>query len=258
MENQKKENIFLNLVSNHENYMSSFRENIVYLKKKKSWSVRVLAENAGMSEDTLNTFLKGTSKDCNLSTAVKLARALNVSLDELVGAETVKPVAREAMGVYRNLSESDQYLIRWFVNYLMRMSLAEEDRSMYRSIMELDYEYGHLKITSIYHRQNISKVPADLRHKIFFGITMPCDNYMPLYSPYDTLLIANDREAMNNEKCLIRIKKNLYIVKKKIENGETKYYSIRDGKFRLTNDEIDEKIGYVVGYLNQDGSWGVR
>ena len=75
---------------------------------------------------------------------------------------------------------------------------------------------------------------------------MPCDHYMPVYSPYETLLIANDRLPMNNENCLIRVKKNVYIAKVKMENDEMKFYSIRDGKFRLNRDEIDEVVGYIA------------
>ena len=70
MENEKNTNIYLKLVSNRDNYMSSLRDNVGLLRTEKKWSVRVLAEKANISEDTLNTFLKGTSKDCNLSTVV--------------------------------------------------------------------------------------------------------------------------------------------------------------------------------------------
>ena len=34
---------------------------------------------------------------------------------------------------------------------------------------------------------------------------------------------------------------------RKIEKGIAKYYSIRDGKFRLEEDNVDEVIGYIAG-----------
>ena len=49
---------------------------------------------------------------------------------------------------------------------------------------------------------------------------MPCDHFMPTYSPYGILLIANDRNA--------------------------KYYSIRDDKYRIDEKDVDEVIGYVA------------
>jgi DNA-binding XRE family transcriptional regulator len=70
------------LVSESENYMDAFRYNVGILRNNYGWSVRMLAEKADLSADTLNGFLKGTSRDCNLVTAFKLARAFNKSIDE--------------------------------------------------------------------------------------------------------------------------------------------------------------------------------
>ena len=69
---------------------------------------------------------------------------------------------------------------------------------------------------------------------------------MPTYSPYDILLIANDRNAKTNENVLIRTDGNLFITKRKVENGLVKYYSIRDGKFRLNENDIDKVVGYIA------------
>ena len=48
---------------------------------------------------------------------------------------------------------------------------------------------------------------------------------------------------------LIRVKKNVYIAKVKMENDEMKFYSIRDGKFRLNRDEIDEVVLRVKAFI---------
>ena len=236
----------LNLKSNKENWMECFRNNVQMYVDEKEIRMSDIANEADISVKTLDNFLHNKTKDCNLSTAVALARSLEVSLDELVGAETVKPEARVSMPIYRNLQPSDQYLVRWFVNYLMSLSCEEENKSLYRSVMDIECMNGALKLNSLYHRANISEVPAEMRTRIFFGIKMPCDHYMPVYSPYETLLIANDRLPMHNENCLIRVKKNVYIAKVKMENGEMKFYSIRDGKFRLNRDEVDEVVGYIA------------
>lgn len=246
MQNENLKKLSLKLVADKDDYMTAFRKNIDMYLDEKDITIKDVAASAEIPFETLKTFLYGDAKDCKLSTAVKLARAFHVSIDELVGAETVLPQARECMPMYRNLSENDQYLIRWFVNYLMTLSSAEENKSLYRSVMDIECVNGSLKLTSVYHRVNISEVPAEMRTKIFFGIKMPCDHYMPVYTPYETLLIANDRLPMHGENCLIRVKKNIYIAKNKIENGEVKFYSIRDGKFRLNRDEIDEIVGYIA------------
>ena len=246
MNKELLEKLSLNLKSDKENWMECFRNNVQMYVDQKEIKASQIADKADISVKTLDNFLHNHTKDCNLSTAVHLAWALGVSLDELVGAETIKPEARVSMPIYRNLQPSDQYLVRWFVNYLMSLSTEEENKSLYRSVMDIECMNGALKLNSLYHRVNISEVPAEMRTKIFFGIKMPCDHYMPVYSPYETLLIANDRLPMHNENCLIRVKKNVYIAKLKMENNEMKFYSIRDGKFRLNRDEIDEVVGYIA------------
>lgn len=229
--------------------MDCFRSNVQMYVDHKDIKASEIANEADLSVKTLDNFLHNHTKDCNLSTAVHLAWALETSLDELVGAETVKPEAKLSMPIYRNLPESDQYLVRWFVNYLASLSQNEEDKSKYRSVMDIECFNGNLKLNSIYHRADISEAPAEIRTKIFFGIKMPCDHYMPVYSPYETLLIANDRLPMHNENCLIRVKKNVYIAKVKMEGTEMKFHSIRDGKFRLNRDEISEVVGYIAATI---------
>lgn len=246
MEKELLKKLSLKLASDKNNWMDCFRSNVQMYVDEKGIRMTDIANEADLSVKTLDNFLHRNTKDCNLSTAVQLAWALGVSIDELVGAETVKPEARASMPIYRNLPEHDQYLVRWFVNYLMNLSSEEENKSLYRSVMDIECTNGNLKLNSVYHRADISSVPAEMRTKIFFGIKMPCDHYMPVYSPYETLLIANDRLPMHNEHCLIRVKKNVYIAKVRLENNEMKFYSIRDGKFRLNRDEIDEIVGYIA------------
>ena len=252
MENEKLKKLSLNLVADKENYMSAFRKNIDMYIAEKDITIREVAEVADISFDTLKTFIYGDSKDCKLSTAVKLARAFNVSIDELVGAETVLPQARECMAMYRNLPENAQYLIRWYVSYINSLNKDNEKGHRYVSVMELECNHhGNLKITTNYRHIDITDLHEEFRYKVFFGITLPCDHYMPTYSPYDVLLIANDRQPQPSENSLLRVDGSLFIGRRRIENGVAKYYSIRDGKYRMDESDVDEIIGYVAGVLNK-------
>ena len=119
--------------------------------------------------------------------------------------------------------------------------------------MKLDCnQNGNLKITTDYKHIDITDIDKECSCKVFFGITMPCDHYMPVYSPYDILLIANDRQPTVHENSIIRVNGCLFIAKKK--NNE--YFSIRDGKFRLKEHEIDEHIGYVACTIRNDDMQG--
>lgn len=247
MNKEKLKKISRNLSANSDNFMSAFRKNMFMYIDEKDITIKEISEEADVPFSTLNTFLYGSSKDIKLSTAVKLAKALNVSIDELIGAETINDVSRESIAICRNLPDNALYLVRWYIRYIDSLNKKNEPHKRYVSVMELECNSnGNLKITSNYRHIDITDIGEEYRSKIFFGITMPCDHYMPTYSPYDILLIANDREPYCNENSLLRIDGQLRIAKRKVENGIAKYYSIRDGRFRINEEDVDEVVGYVA------------
>lgn len=247
MQNEKLKKMSLNLCANKHDYMKSFRKNVDMYISEKDITLREVAEIADMPFDTLKNFLYKDSADCKLSTAVKLARAFNVSIDELIGAETINEISRESIAMCRNLPDNALYLVRWYIRYIDSLNKKNEPHRRYVSVMKLECNAnGNLKMTTNYKHIDITDIDKEKRCKIFFGITMPCDHYMPTYSPYDILLIANDREPYLNENSLLRIDGQLRIAKRKVENGIAKYYSIRDGKYRIDEKDVDEVIGYIA------------
>ena len=251
MEKEKLKELSLKLSSDSNDYMSAFRKNLFMYVDEKDITIKEISETADIPFSTLNSFLYGKTNDVKLSTAVKLAKALKISIDELVGAETISDVSRESIAICRNLPDNALYLIRWYIRYIDSLNKKNEPNKRYVSIMELECNHnGNLKITTNYRHIDITEIGEEYRSKVFFGITIPCDHYMPTYSPYDILLIANDRDAKENENVLIRTDGNLFLAKRKIENGIAKYYSIRDGKFRLDEDNVDEVIGYIAHVIN--------
>lgn len=245
LKKEKLREISKKLSANQNDCISAFRSNIFMYVNDKDITLKDISEAADIPFSTLNSFLYGDSKDIKLSTVVKLAKALDISIDELVGAETISGQARDCFSKYRNLPQCDQYLVRWYISYMA--SLNKEQREKYVSVMEIECnDTGNLKLTSKYKKVDISNVYKEYIYKIFFGITLPCENYMPMYSPYDILLIANDRNPKPTETSLVRIADNLILLKRKHENNEIKYYSLRDNKFRFNENEIDQLIGYVV------------
>ena len=61
--------------------------NLQKLRNKKGWSQERLAREAGISYNTLIKIERGGIKNPKLETLIKLARALGVSLDKLVGSQ---------------------------------------------------------------------------------------------------------------------------------------------------------------------------
>ncbi|MBA7646660.1 hypothetical protein ES703_54426 [subsurface metagenome] len=74
--------------------MSSERlKNLKKLRKKKEWSQEKLAREAGISYNTLIKIERGGIKNPRLDTLIKLAKALGVSVDELIGNQKVKKIS---------------------------------------------------------------------------------------------------------------------------------------------------------------------
>lgn len=255
MKKEKLNKLSLKLTTDNKNFMSAFRKNLFMYVEEKDITIKEISEEAGIPFSTLNSFLYGKTNDVKLSTAVKLAKALKISIDELVGAETISDISRESIAICRNLPENALYLVRWYIRYIDSLNKKNEPHRRYVSVMELECNAnGNLKITTNYKHIDITDIDKEKRCKIFFGVTMPCDHYMPHYSPYDILLIANDRNPQCNENSLLRIDGFLHIAKRKIENGVAKYYSLRDGKFRINEDDVDEVVGYIACKITTEES----
>ena len=263
MKDKKLKNVRLNLVSNDQNYMKSMIENVGILRTYYGWSVRVLAEKADMSFDTLQNFLKGKAKDCTLSTAVKLARAFGISLDELVGAKTIEDATRTTIAMAAQLDEHHRYVIRLFAKHQYLLHSDAPDDSKQISMLLPECNHGNLKTTNITEALNIDHLRPTAKAEACLALKIPCRHYEPYYLKDEILVLGAHRAGVNNERCVISKGGNMYICIKKIENinGQTKIYyiSLIDGHTVLfTSDEIDDRIGYVIGFLYPNGEWGAR
>ena len=241
-------NLPLKFVTNDTDYMSVFRHNVLLYMSEGDITLQDLAEWSGLSVDTLKSFLYKGLKDCKLSTAVALARALGVTIDELVGARTIEDITRESFAMCRSLPEHSLHLIRWHIrhqNFLY--SQMHKDRIIITIMNTICQHNGNLELTNDYEVLDITDLSQEITSKVFFGIKMPCDHYMPTYSHYDILLIANDREAMAHEHTVVIHNGALGISMRKKENGVVNFYSIRDGRFRRSENDRIEVLGYIAG-----------
>lgn len=66
-------------------YMSPLADNLKRLRKAKGWSQLKLVHEAGLSLTGLTKMEKGLTTDPAISTLVKVADALEVSVDQLIG-----------------------------------------------------------------------------------------------------------------------------------------------------------------------------
>lgn len=263
MSKNKNQNVnFEDLVSNPQNYVDSFRKNIFTLMDKQDLTLRELSDKADMPFETLKSFLYGDSKDCKLSTAVKIARAFNISVDAIVGAETIDRMTRESIWMCRNMPDYVVYLVRSFIRHQFKLQNNATPGSIHIPVLLPQCADGYLTTTNVTSTICIDHLSDNLKSKVALGIQLPCDHYEPFYMPDEILLLAADRDGLNGERVVVSHKGNYFFAVKRsyIENGEKKwkYVSMMDNNTEVLKHEIDDKLGYIVGYLNPDGSWGIR
>lgn len=260
---KKPKNLGKKLVKNPQNPTNALRQNVDILMDIYGYTLSELSEKADIPYETFKAFFYGKSDECRLSTAIKLARIFNLSVDEIVGAETVSDEMEQYLNMYKALPNYSKYLVKYFIkhqaNIYSQRKLTDEKII---SVLKPQCIDSYLQTTNVTEPLSIEHLNDNIKSKVSLGLKIPCEHYMPIYSPYDTLLIAADREAHNGERCVIERNNNLFIVEKKIyiQNGvkRSDYVSLMNSNFIVPETEIDDKLGYIVGFLNEDGSWGVR
>lgn len=230
----------INYVENIRNNLNSYNGNL---------TLPEISESAGVPFSTLKNILYGNSTDCKLSTAAGFAKFLGITIDELVGSDTLTDDAKESLSIYRELPERSKYLARWFVKH-QKILCTNNDSTKTIAVMIPKDSNGYLHPTNEFKSLDIDRFSDYVKAKAFIGIKINADYYMPYYSPYDTLLIANDRKPLPNEHCVIlyygKIKIVTRLVRKENDQKIVEYIPIQNKKNRISEHEIDELIGYVA------------
>lgn len=249
IDKHKVAQICTNLFTDQQNYMDSLWHNLNTIMDYAQITTQELSDASGVPIGTINSILYGKKRsDSNLSTILKLSRALGISIDELVGCNTLSTGERTALAKCRNLSERSRYLIDWFISFQYdRVRIEKETHKRIITIMIPEFIGGtDLYPTMEFDTLDISDYPANIKSKVFLGIKLQTDVYMPTYTPYDILLLANDRPPRDSEKVVIKYRDKLYIARKIQLDDQAAFLSIRDGYFKIKETEIDSYMGYIA------------
>lgn len=218
------------LVTDSNNYMESFRQNV----RMYDLPLTKLSQIADVPYDTLKSFLYGDSTDCKLSLAVKLAKALGCSIDELVGADTLPAETRNSMAMLGLLPPHFLKFVRWAIRKNFdNLSLPDIESTIEVMIPKYD---NNMIATGCYEVMDID-APSDILGKTVLGIQIPCDEYMPHYYEGDIILIANDRKPKDKEHLVVHIDKSFWIVRQD------------KNEHRTLNDNRINNNGTIVGYI---------
>ena len=253
MEKEKCKRLSSELTYSEDYFMDNLRKNLGMYVSEPDITLRAISEKADIPLETLKKLLYKDSRDCKLSTVIGLAKTFGVTVDELIGGGSLTESDMRCISMFRNLPEHYQYIVKWFLKRQSQLT-HEKFRQGRKTIpvMILDENVdGTLHISSNFNTLDISTLPDNIRPQIFMGIRLGVDHYMPTYSPYDILLIANDRNPKPSENSVIICANNVFVARR-CPVGNHGYASIRDGKFRCYEKDVDDVIGYVAYVYRTD------
>ena len=233
----------LDLVKNSGDWVSALRQNLYMILDQPGVTLRSLSDVAGVNYDTLKGFLYGDAKNCKLGTIVNIARAFGLSLDGLVGAGTVSDRERALVLNFRKLPPAIAYYYEWSLSKMAAGSSGDLSERLVPLLRPVVWPDGSLHISPELGSYDVTGLKSNISAKVKAALVLPCDYYMPTYSPYHVLFLANDREQLRGEHSVVLISGELIITEIK-EGG---CYSLRDGGFRCPLSSVDEVIGYIAG-----------
>ena len=146
MKDTKSGELSSKLVSNHTSLTSNLKHNL--LAYMSNITQKELADKSGISFDTLKNLLYQNPKDCKLSTAASLAHALNLTIDELVGADTLSEEDESCIRMFRSMPEHYQYFVRWFICRQYPATAKPEKLSL--SWTWMNTQMGHFTFPATY------------------------------------------------------------------------------------------------------------
>lgn len=250
----------LSVCDTTDEFMRSFRANLDKFIAEKDITYANLSEKAGIAMSTLKTLMASNGKDCNLSTAIKLAKALGITIDELVGAGTMSDGTRECVSKCRVMPQHFVNLARSYIRHIYKL-FQKTDSKEPRLVMLPECRSGHLQTTNVTTEIDVSHLQRSTISRIAHCLLVPCDHYEPYFLKGEIILLAVDRDGQDGEICVISHNGEYYIVRKKsyYDNGikRWKYISLFT-EVEFLKEDIEDKLGYVVGFLNPDRSWGIR
>lgn len=144
----------------------NFSDNLIKLRKGKSWSQEDLAEKLGISRQAVSKWEVGTSKP-DIDNIIKISKLFEVSIDELVNNEIVRT---EAISINVKRKSKKDVLLVWLRRILIVLIIIYFINVIYKFAMLFTITQAELKYKEL-------------------------DNYHYVINTYDTLGIVKKEEC---------------------------------------------------------------
>lgn len=179
-----------------------FRGHFKELLKEQHLTLNALAQQADLSEDTLRSLVYGKSQDVKVSTLIKIADVLDVSIDHLIGHSTFSTKEEEFIKIMRTLPNRSRKTISSLI--ALEQATAQKPSNEGKDILTVFLPTGNMKDGQYYDASffttlDITNYPSRLRQEVDFGIKILTDNLEPLYYMNDILLMSQKKQPEYND-----------------------------------------------------------
>lgn len=95
-----------------DSYINALKNNIEKYMSFSGITMKELSETANIPFATLNNLLYSkTLKDCKISTVINLARAMGITIDELLGCSAMSKEEFDLISTMRRIPERTKFMI---------------------------------------------------------------------------------------------------------------------------------------------------
>ena len=194
--------------------MLYLRLNQMLEEKNMSW--QKLAEIANVPAETMRNIYYGKVRDPKVSTMMAISRALNISVNYLMGESLYSREEQEIIASYRKCGNHGKNIMMLIAEYEAGLALHErncKDKHRIPCIVPLGEVVDGVKYTTcetieIYTNES----------KAYIGVLVPNNFWAPSYCKDDTILLEK-RFPKNGEDALFTIEDRVYF-RRYIENGK--------------------------------------
>lgn len=164
-------------------------ENLKFAMHFKNIGLSNLSEQSDIPLETLRNIYYGRVSDVKLSTVVKIANTLGVSIDWIAGRSTLSKQEREIIDNYRNCGVHGKSIIELIAKFEAGAALHERNAEG-KHLIPIIVPIGHVEDGILYNSCNTLDIEtADDR--AYLAIKITTNNFSPAYCKEDCILLEN-------------------------------------------------------------------
>lgn len=239
-------------ISIKQDYLQTIRNHIYQYLGTHDITLQQLSEKADIPYSTLNSILYGHSKDCNLSTAISLALAMETCLDELSDAHTMPNSIASIVHSYMSLPKRSRNIVKYTIKHqhqlIEQADYSDDTINVMYPITDIQ---GNILESDNYEPLTLHEygIIGKLSTSIDIGIFIPNERFAPIYMPGDILLLSDVKKSRIGTHIVVSMNGNIRVLEKAYKGNYLSLKNKRDVTIDIDNDIL---LGYIVSVIQKE------